>query len=56
MVYSLWEFLTFTPQQLRERERTMTFEEREQERLKAASRLRIRKTAVETAVRKEPTK
>jgi hypothetical protein len=39
MAYSLWEFLKFSPQQLRERERTMTFEEREQERLATASRL-----------------
>jgi hypothetical protein len=35
MVYSLWEILRFSPEELRERLHTKTFEQREEGRLEA---------------------
>lgn len=48
--YSIWELLSFPPEVLKERLRTMTFQEREAERLEA-----LRKTQAAVAQQKEQT-
>ena len=52
MAYSLWEFLTFSPAVLRQRERTLTWKEREEERLEA---LRQYEKAAIDSTRTHPT-
>ena len=50
MAYSIWELLTFPPEVLEERLRTMTFQDREAERLEALQRFE------ETKLQKESSK
>ena len=48
MAYSLWEILRFTSAELRQRQQTMTFEEREAERLEAWRKAELRTKQLET--------
>lgn len=45
MAYTIWEVLTFTPEQLKERERTMTRQERWLESGVAADRSSLRQNS-----------